>query len=45
MYKLSNDELTSINGGGRILWYVLGSAASFIAGIITGWFNPKACNK
>ena len=45
MYELTEQKLNDVTGGGRILIYVLGAAASFLAGVITGWFNPKACNK
>jgi len=45
MYELTNEKLSNVTGGGRILIYVLGGMASFLAGVITGWFNPKACNK
>ena len=45
MYKLKDNELNDINGGARFLWHIVGAAATFIVGFITGWFNPKSCNK
>ena len=47
MVNLSNTELNKISGGGIsiTLWYVIGGAATFIAGLISGFVNPKSCNK
>ena len=45
MERLKTEELQNITGGGKALWFIIGSAASFVAGFITGWFNPKSCNK
>ena len=45
MYKLNNDELNDTIGGARLVWKIIGAAASFLAGFITGWFNPSSCNK
>lgn len=42
--KLSNNELAMVSGG-SIKWYVFGGIASFLAGIISGFFNPKSCNR
>jgi len=43
--KLNNEQLNEITGGGRLVWKIIGASISFLAGFITGWFNPTACNK
>ena len=45
MYELTEEKLNDVTGGGRLLMYILGAAASFLAGVITGIINPKPCNK
>ena len=44
MNTLTNQELNNINGGGRMLWYLIGGAALLICGIIDGLVNPQKCN-
>lgn len=44
MEVLSYKKLAELNGGGRTLWYLLGGIATFLAGLISGFVNPKKCN-
>lgn len=45
MNTLSKSEMKQIEGGG-VNWGIvaaIGSAASFIIGVIDGWIHPKRC--
>ena len=41
---ITDKKLAELNGGGRTLWYLLGGIATFLAGLISGFVNPKKCN-
>lgn len=43
MVEINHNELMEIEGGGRLLWYVIGGAALLIVGIIDGIINPNKC--
>lgn len=46
MEKISNRDLTEINGGGISLTAVLGITAlvTFLLGVFDGYVNPQECN-
>ena len=41
MEVLSCKNKSEVNGGGRTLWYLLGGIATFLAGLVSGFVNPK----
>lgn len=43
MKKLNNYELNEINGGGRILFRLLGIGVTFLFGMFKGFMTPQSC--
>lgn len=44
MNVIKNEELKNINGGAKLLWYILGGIGVLLIGIIDGYRNPQKCN-
>lgn len=48
MYKLTNEELSTINGGAIKLavtkWLIGGGIATFIIGVVNGYLRPLTCS-
>lgn len=44
---LNNEKMMMITGGGALLKVVgaIGTAVVFLIGVISGFVNPKRCNK
>lgn len=45
MEFLSYEHLSTVSGGGKSIWAVLGYIGAFIAGFIAGIVNPQACKR
>ncbi len=44
MEVLSYNALDDVTGGGKTLWYIIGGLSAFLAGVFSGFMNPRACN-
>ena len=44
MEILSNEKMKNINGGGKMLWRILGGLGAFFLGFLAGFTNPYKCN-